>query len=309
MAQIKPLSAELQKVACEELCEVPSRIPEDLAALKLWIQQQPHLKARLDDQFLIQFLRGCKYSIEKAKTKLDHYHAMKTKYPKFFSPTNVDDPKFRECHNLGIMVPLPIPLNDNGPRILPYRFSYPTNKYSLEELLLPLNALHEVLLMSDPYACIHGIIYMIDLSQATSSHFMQLAPSAMKKLVNFYEKTNPLRLRAICYINASPLAEQFFKVVLSCLSEKVRQKVLICDKDISKLYEQIPQKYLPKEYGGSNGCLEQLTKDYNKVWDEYREYFKENAQYGTNESLRPGKPLDFDDVFGVGGTFRKINVD
>lgn len=100
MSKIKPLNAELQMIAIEELGEVPARIAEDLQALKDWIRKEPHLRARTDDQFLIQFLRGSKYSLEKAKDKLDQFYALKTKYPELFSVTNVDDPKFRNFHNL-----------------------------------------------------------------------------------------------------------------------------------------------------------------------------------------------------------------
>lgn len=101
MSTIKPLSAELQKVAIEELGEVPTRIPEDLQALKDWLLTQPHLRTRTDDQFLIQFLRGCKYSLEKAKRKIDSFHTLKTRYKDLFSITNVDDSKFRRFQNTG----------------------------------------------------------------------------------------------------------------------------------------------------------------------------------------------------------------
>lgn len=101
MVQIKPLPVELQKVANDELGEIPSRIPEDLTTLKLWIQQQPHLHARTDDQFLIQFLRGCKYSLEKAKEKIDHFHALRNKCPDLFGVYDVDDEKLREIILLG----------------------------------------------------------------------------------------------------------------------------------------------------------------------------------------------------------------
>lgn len=53
MANIRPLSVELSKKA--QLNEVPERIPEDIAALKTWISKQAHLKARTDDQFLVNF--------------------------------------------------------------------------------------------------------------------------------------------------------------------------------------------------------------------------------------------------------------
>lgn len=104
MAKIAPLNAELQKIAEEELEERPSRIAEDLAALRLWMQHQPHLKVRDDDQFLIQFLRGCKYSLEKAKQKLDLFFSLKSKYPDMLNVIDVDEPKFVETRSLGYVV-------------------------------------------------------------------------------------------------------------------------------------------------------------------------------------------------------------
>lgn len=68
-------------------------------------------------------------------------------------------------------------------------------------------------------------------------------------------------------------------------------------------------KYFPEEYGGENGNLQLIAQEYNKLWDEYRDYFKQNAEFGTDEHLRPGKPIDFDGLFGMCGSFRKINVD
>ena len=102
MANIRPLSDALQKVAIEQLNELPERIPADLEALKTWIKQQPHIKARTDDQFLLGFLRGCKFSLEKTKSKLDKYYTLRTKYPDLFRKcTEVDTPRFRELFRLG----------------------------------------------------------------------------------------------------------------------------------------------------------------------------------------------------------------
>lgn len=71
----------------------------------------------------------------------------------------------------------------------------------------------------------------------------------------------------------------------------------------------MPQKYFPQEYGGQNGQLDKISSEFNTKWDEYREYFQNNANYGTIEALRPGNPIDFDDMFGLGGSFRKLDVD
>ncbi|XP_013105393.2 clavesin-2 [Stomoxys calcitrans] len=309
MVNVAPLNPELQKIANEELGEVATRISEDLNALREWIKHQPHLKPRQDDQFLIQFLRGCKYSLEKAKDKLDLHFSLKTKYPEMLNVTNVDEPKFREVHNLGCFLELPIPINGCGPRIVVFRFNYPTNKYSIDDIFQPGCAVHELMLLKDPYACICGLSYIVDFGLATASHYMQMTPNFCKKMVSFLEKSMPYRIKSVYYINVTPAAQQFFKILFPFLSEKLRQRIKVLGQDMQELYQYIAPKYLPKDYGGELASLSELAADYNKVWDAHRDFFKENANCGSDESLRPGKPLDIDGLFGVGGSFRKIVVD
>ncbi|EDW30305.1 GL17893 [Drosophila persimilis] len=99
--QIRALTPELQQTANEQLHEVPDRLEADLEAFKTWIKQQPHLNSRTDDQFLVAFLRGCKFSLERAKSKLDKYYTLRTKYPDHFNVTTTRGPKFREIHQTG----------------------------------------------------------------------------------------------------------------------------------------------------------------------------------------------------------------
>lgn len=127
--------------------------------------------------------------------------------------------------NCRVFVPLPIPLNENGPRILVFRFNYSTSKVHTEAIFRCVNAVPEVLIMDDPYACIQGIVFVMDMAQASANHLMQFTPSFVKKMVTYYERSLPLRIKGIYCINASPVAEQFFKLVLSLLSEKLRRRV------------------------------------------------------------------------------------
>lgn len=55
MSTIRKLSNELQKIAIDELNEVPSRIPEDLDAIKQWLAKESYLKSRTGG-FLIRYL-------------------------------------------------------------------------------------------------------------------------------------------------------------------------------------------------------------------------------------------------------------
>jgi hypothetical protein len=78
MVNIRKLTPELQEKAIKELNEDPARIEKDIEAFREWIKKSPHLKGRTDDQFLISFLRGCKFSLEKAKQKYDLFFTLKT---------------------------------------------------------------------------------------------------------------------------------------------------------------------------------------------------------------------------------------
>ncbi|XP_075164990.1 alpha-tocopherol transfer protein-like [Haematobia irritans] len=309
MANIKPLSADLQKIVIEELGEVPSRVPEDLAALRDWLKLQPHLKVRDEDQFLIQFLRGCKYSLERAKQKIDLFYSLKSKYPEMMNVTNVDDPKFREVCRLGCSLVMPRSLNQTGPTITVFRFNFPTNKFTIDDVFQSTVAIHEIMMMEDPYASIHGIVYIIDYALATAGHYMQMSPSFCKKLISVLEKSMPLRIKKVYYINASVAAQQFFKIIIPFCSQKLQQRIHIMGDNLDELRNELSPKNLPKDYGGELPSMDKITSDYQSTWDRYREYFQENANYGSNETLRPGKPLDIDGLFGVGGSFRKLIVD
>jgi hypothetical protein len=99
--KIRELSPELQKIAYEDLNEVPERIPEVLNQFKEWIRKSPHLKVNEDDQFLVNFLRGCKYSLEKAKHKLDLFYTVRTHAPDLIANRDPLEKMSREILKLG----------------------------------------------------------------------------------------------------------------------------------------------------------------------------------------------------------------
>lgn len=84
---------------------------------------------------------------------------------------------------------------------------------------------------------------------------------------------------------------------------------MLCGTDPEELAKHLPKKYLPHEYGGENGSLDQISAEFNKVWDTHSELFKQNSLYGTDENLRLGEPVYFEGDLGVGGSFRKLDVD
>lgn len=74
---IRPLHPALAKIARDELNEDPDKNSEFLEAFREWINKTPHLKARTDDQYLMTFLRGSKFSLNRAQQKIEMHYTLR----------------------------------------------------------------------------------------------------------------------------------------------------------------------------------------------------------------------------------------
>lgn len=75
------------------------------------------------------------------------------------------------------------------------------------------------------------------------------------------------------------------------------------------VHKYIPKDMLPKEYGGENGTIQDLIGYWEKKILSYREFILEDATFGTDESKRRTAHKHAESLFGVEGSFRKLNVD
>lgn len=74
--------------------------------------------------------------------------------------------------------------------------------------------------------------------------------------------------------------------------------------------EYVPIDELPNEIGGKAGSIHELTEIQVKKLEDYREWFiMDEAARRVNETLRIGKSKSASDLFGVEGSFKKLEID
>lgn len=99
--QIREISPELAQVAQRDFQESPEKINSSLDEIRQWLKENPHVKPRSDDQFLVTFLRGCKYDMKVVKEKLESFYTVRTQLPEFFIDRNTKDERLCELLNAG----------------------------------------------------------------------------------------------------------------------------------------------------------------------------------------------------------------
>ncbi|XP_026738143.1 alpha-tocopherol transfer protein-like [Trichoplusia ni] len=306
---VRPLTPALEEKARKELFEDPNRLPSDLQSIKDWLAKQPHLRARTDDQWLVAFLRGCKYSLERTKEKLDLYYSVRTTAPELYR-IKYTDPLFEEMLSLGVFVIIPTAPGPDAPIVSVIRpGKYDPNKYNITDIFAVTNTLMKILLVDNDNAIVAGGRSILDLEGVTMAHFLQMTSSTMKKMVVLGQDASPLRMKGTHYLNTPPGFETIFNAMKALLNEKNKNRLFVHNKNYDELYKHIPQEALPAEYGGKAGTMDEITDYWRSKVKEYSSWLDEDIKYGTDESKRPGKPKTAEDMFGVEGSFRQLEFD
>lgn len=74
-------------------------------------------------------------------------------------------------------------------------------------------------------------------------------------------------------------------------------------------YPFVPQEVMPKDYGGTADTIDEIHKRQKELLLENVDFFKENEKIKTDESKRIGKPKNATDLFGIEGSFKKLDID
>lgn len=307
MVNIRKLTDDLQKIACDELNEVPERIQDDVDALRTWLKQATHIKSRDDDQFLVTFLRSCKYSLEKAKLKIEAYYVTRTGAPELFGTRDPSDKFLQEILNLGYAIPLPIDETKSAPRIQLIRLGgYDYNKYDFISILKVAYMTGDWCTKNSDVSIIAGQISILDLSDVSIAMGSIMTPSLIKTLAKLLD-SYPVRVKAVHFVNGPKAAEPLFRLFMSFCSEKLRRRHFV-HKSLEELYKHVDKKHLPVEYGGSNKSIPIILDNWREKLINERDWFLDDVKYRADKLNNPNA-TNGGSGFGVVGSFRSLSID
>ncbi|KPJ11638.1 Alpha-tocopherol transfer protein-like [Papilio machaon] len=319
-------SGELWKKIRVELNEDVNTRDQDLAAIKEWLRKQPHLPDEWDDDRMMTFLRGCSFSLEKCKRKLDMYFTMRTACPEFFTNRDITRPELNSLMNRLYATPLP-GLTPNGRRVSVARGI--DKNLDTSELcnLFKIGLMIGDVRLREEEQGVGGDVYILDAAVLTPKHLAKLSPALVKKFLicvqisaecsreehpaykaegGPYPEAYPVKLKEVHVVNASPIVDKLVTIIKPFLKEKIKNRVNIYNtkNTLIQHHHQLTKRPLS---GARN--LPQVRDAWMKKLENYTEWFKKQESIKANESLRPGKPTNYDELFGIDGSFRQLSID
>ncbi|XP_057658442.1 alpha-tocopherol transfer protein-like [Diorhabda carinulata] len=306
MTLVQP-SPELQINIRKELNEDINTRESDLEHIKQWLKKQPHLPDTWDESRMMTFLRGCKFSLEKCKRKLDMYFTMRTACPEIFSNRDISNPELKLVRELGHIPPLP-GLTPNGRRVVVLRSKKnDVYDYDVADIMKVVLMIGDVRLAAEETG-VAGDVYILDASVATASHFSKINPALIKKFLVIIQEAYPVKLKEVHVVNVSPLVDKIITWIKPFLKEKIRGRIHV-HSNFESLHKFIPKDILPEEYEGTAGPLQVFHDQWMEKLKEYTPWFKAQENIKADESKRPGKPTNYDDLFGLDGSFKQLTID
>uniref|UniRef100_A0A182WD93 CRAL-TRIO domain-containing protein n=1 Tax=Anopheles minimus TaxID=112268 RepID=A0A182WD93_9DIPT len=313
MIAIRPIPECLKRKAAEELHEKESNVAEELEMIKTWMRQSGHIRGRMEEQFLLGFLRSCKHSMERVKEKLDTYYTIRSVLPEVMRKRDPLDPFVRKVIQMGVTVPLPKTVNPDDPKIILIRGdAFDGDVCDFPDILKVFTMIGDILLRDDDQMMICGQAAIIDLGHSSSGHLFNFNLSFLRKASILNQQASPLRQKGFHFINTPKSFDIVLNIFKGLMTEKNRKRTIVSHgSSLESLHKYFPKSVLPAELGGELGPVQQFVDEWEQKLIDNRTYLIEEESLGVDEGRRRNtNPLaEEKDLFGTAGTFRKLEFD
>ncbi|KAF2903937.1 hypothetical protein ILUMI_02238 [Ignelater luminosus] len=239
---------QLLDYAKENINEDPDTKLEVLEQLRDMIFERgecsPH---RLDDDFLLRFLRARNFVVRHAHRLLINYCEFHENHPEYFRDVYFD--RLTAIGDANLMGTQPF-CDQTGRRILFYKLGlWDPDKITVPELLKATLLTLELGLL-EPRSQILGGICIFDLGGIKMNHARHLTPKIAAHLIDIMVWTYPITTHAIHIVNQSSVFKAGYSVVKPFLNKEIKKRLFFHGKNMESLHQHVDPKYLPKKYGG-----------------------------------------------------------
>ncbi|XP_067134222.1 alpha-tocopherol transfer protein-like [Centruroides vittatus] len=251
---------------------------EDIQSFKEMIRKE-NINCRMDDIFLLSFLRARKFDRERALKLLKSYYSVRERYPDYFQDHN--PLAVKEALDMKIYGYLR--QTDQEGRVIGIgkTRNWDPCKIHIKQLLKSTLMFYDMLL-HEHVMQVNGYIVIFDSEGLTWRHVIQLTPSVIHSIISIMLHSTPVRYKAIHIINVGKFVYLFMSAFMPFIPYKIKKRIHFHSSGMESLHKFIDPKYLPIEYGGELPSCD--LAECNEKLLEFQEFFVEQEKFWNKSS-------------------------
>ncbi|KAH8025957.1 hypothetical protein HPB51_014290 [Rhipicephalus microplus] len=245
------------------------------SADSLWQSGETSLHSRMDDEFLLRFLRTKKFKVEVAFRTIRNYYRHRRESPEIFQ--GLRPSKLRHVYQANGQMRLPLKDPEGRPIFVlrigcwkPCDYDYyqlrKANMLCLEDICL------------DPAVQVRGLVCILDCRGWGLQHLLGFPISQVRKTIDLLQDCLPARFKAVHVVHQPSVFNVFFSLAKPFLTTKNINRIHIHGSDMASLHQYLPPSILPEEYGGVHGPFDN-SKYCQGLYDR-EDSFVQDLKYG-----------------------------
>lgn len=298
---IKPFPVE------KEYAKNPDISKDDIRKMREWLDTQPHLPAEhLTDLDLLLTFFCCEKSTEVSKQVLDLHYTLRTLFIPLFKDRAVDQ-RILSLLNTALIAPLTMPTIHGYRAVYCRLLDTDVRKFIFPDLIRTFMMIFDLWQYEE--GTWPGFVIMIDMDQTSIGHIARLDVMTVRQLLYFLQECMLIKLKEVHFLNAPPFMDKLMMLLKPFMKKALLDIICIHERGSQTLYKYVPLKSLPKEFGGEYKDHVTLRDEIIRRIEANKQFFKEENLRRVNETLRPGGKKTVEDLFGIQGSFKKLDID
>ncbi|CAG4933755.1 unnamed protein product [Colias eurytheme] len=118
-----------------------------------------------------------------------------------------------------------------------------------------------------------------------------------------------VKLKEVHFLNAPFFMDKLMMLLKPFMKKALLDIIRIHQRDTNTLEKFVEKSSLPKDDGGEYKSRNTLKEEQIRRIEDNLDFFKNESQRRVNEALRQGKKASIEEIFGLQGSFKKLDID
>ncbi|XP_017773249.1 PREDICTED: clavesin-1 isoform X2 [Nicrophorus vespilloides] len=273
------LTDEAKAIAVKELRETPENVKKGIEELRELLKNDNTIHYRDDDEFLMIFLRPCKFYAQSAYELMKRIANFKETHKALLENLLPEDEKNAFVNHNVVNV---LTNRDHlGRRVLLVNVgsSWDTSKVTSDQLFRIFYLIHEAAIL-EPETQVRGCVVIMDFDGLSMKQVMAMSPAFSMKLLSFIQDAMPLRLKEVHMVKQPFIFNMVWNIFKPFIKEKLKKRIFFHGSKMSSLHKYMQPSHLPKNYDGQMPAINYTGADWYPAIDSHIEHIKNMNSYG-----------------------------